>query len=172
MRHYVVGFAHDGTRMAFIRKNKPEWQKGRLNGIGGKVEPGETYKDAMVREFEEETGTRIDSWTRICTIVFDESSDDPAVIAFYKTRVAPEVLDGLKTVEEEEVVINQSPIVSMALWPEQFIPNLSWLVPLAMYKYDNYSDFVIFGEVEYQIEPLTCHCIPGPHGGYTCETCS
>jgi hypothetical protein len=36
---YVVGFAFDTDgRVALIRKNRPEWQAGRLNGIGGHVE--------------------------------------------------------------------------------------------------------------------------------------
>lgn len=39
-----------------IEKNRPEFQKGRLNLIGGKVEPGETANQAAVRELLEETG--------------------------------------------------------------------------------------------------------------------
>jgi 8-oxo-dGTP pyrophosphatase MutT (NUDIX family) len=32
---------------------------GRLNGIGGRLEPGENYLDAAIRETEEETGFRV-----------------------------------------------------------------------------------------------------------------
>ena len=43
--------------VALIRKNRPAWQKGKLNGIGGHIEQTDkTPYDAMVREFEEETG--------------------------------------------------------------------------------------------------------------------
>lgn len=40
----------------FVLKDKPSWQKNRLNLIGGKVEPGETPEQAAVRELKEETG--------------------------------------------------------------------------------------------------------------------
>lgn len=36
-----------------------------LSGVGGKVEPGETFKAAMVREFEEETGCRLKEVCRV-----------------------------------------------------------------------------------------------------------
>lgn len=55
---YVLGFAvnPDGTEVLLILKNRPAWAKGRWNGVGGKVEAGETATQAMVREFAEETG--------------------------------------------------------------------------------------------------------------------
>ncbi len=57
MTAYVVGFAFDDDEnVALVRKKRPEWQKGYLNGVGGKIEEGESSRAAMVREFEEETG--------------------------------------------------------------------------------------------------------------------
>lgn len=54
---YVVGFAFDDLgRVALIRKLRPSWQAGKLNGIGGHIEPKEWPVEAMAREFEEETG--------------------------------------------------------------------------------------------------------------------
>lgn len=55
---YVLGFAFDKDRqrVILIRKNKPDWQAGKLNGVGGKVEGDESVIRAMVREFFEETG--------------------------------------------------------------------------------------------------------------------
>lgn len=55
-QQYVVGLAVNQGWVALIRKAKPAWQAGRLNGIGGKVEPGEDPQLAMAREFEEEAG--------------------------------------------------------------------------------------------------------------------
>lgn len=66
MKEYVLGLAFDTrfSNVLLIRKNRPDWQAGLLNGIGGKVEHGETDKEAMVREFVEETGvvTSAENW--------------------------------------------------------------------------------------------------------------
>lgn len=58
MKLYTCAFAfsRDGNHVLLIEKDKPEWQKGLLNGIGGKVEQGESIVDATLREFQEETG--------------------------------------------------------------------------------------------------------------------
>lgn len=57
---YVVGFAFsaDRSKVVLIKKNRPAWQAGKLNGVGGKVDPGETTIAAMAREFFEETGVK------------------------------------------------------------------------------------------------------------------
>ena len=74
--NYVCGFmmSYDLMQFLLIRKTHPEWQKGKLNGIGGKIErlenllnysptiskpeyrEYETPFEAMIREFHEETG--------------------------------------------------------------------------------------------------------------------
>lgn len=68
---YVVGFLLErpSERVLLVRKNRPSWQMGLLNGIGGKVEPGEAFDDAMVREWVEEVGTPLDGkWQRFATL--------------------------------------------------------------------------------------------------------
>ncbi len=76
--NYVCGFmmSYDLMQFLLIRKTHPEWQKGKLNGIGGKIEKkhevivdkenpeqsiwlSETPQEAMIREFQEETGMMI-----------------------------------------------------------------------------------------------------------------
>lgn len=64
-QRYVLGLAFTpDDHVALIKKNRPEWQAGLRNGIGGKIEPGEEPENAMEREFFEETGVRIaaDRW--------------------------------------------------------------------------------------------------------------
>ena len=60
MKTYVLGFAFSQNKqnVLLIKKNRPAWQAGKLNGVGGKIEEGETPAQAMVREFEEETGIK------------------------------------------------------------------------------------------------------------------
>lgn len=84
--NYVCGFmmTWDLQQFLLIRKTHPEWQAGKLNGIGGKIEKKhhviateqessksdagywlmETPQEAMIREFHEETGmtTKRDRW--------------------------------------------------------------------------------------------------------------
>jgi 8-oxo-dGTP diphosphatase len=61
MQSYVVGFAfsNDADHILLVRKLRPEWQKGALNGIGGKIEGGEVPMEAMHRECMEEAGLRL-----------------------------------------------------------------------------------------------------------------
>lgn len=67
---YVVGFlfSEDRERVVLIRKNRPDWQKGSLNGVGGHVNPGETYAEAMRREFLEEAGLDVPDWEEVATV--------------------------------------------------------------------------------------------------------
>lgn len=66
---YTVGFAffahpNEQVQCLLIRKNRPDWQKGKLNGVGGKIKEAESSMDCMIREFKEETDvdTTKDDW--------------------------------------------------------------------------------------------------------------
>lgn len=55
----VTNFLHHRDDYLFIhrtKKNDYRVDSGRLNGIGGKLEPGEDFLTAAIRETEEETG--------------------------------------------------------------------------------------------------------------------
>lgn len=77
---YVLGFVIclETKEVVLIKKNRPEFQKGFLNGIGGKIEPGEMVFAAMVRECEEECGvkTTIEDWRSICIMHCERGSID------------------------------------------------------------------------------------------------
>lgn len=65
MKNYVLGFLFTHSGVVLIQKNTPEWQRGKLNGIGGSIEEGETPYAAMVREFAEETGLQQLEWNKL-----------------------------------------------------------------------------------------------------------
>src|SRR5271170_5509642 len=75
---YVVGFLLDPTlsKVVLIRKVKPEWQKGLLNGVGGKIGDnieGETPEQAIDREFKEEAGVGGLDWKPYLTLTTPHS---------------------------------------------------------------------------------------------------
>ena len=120
---YVVGlmFTKDGSRVLLIQKNRPVWQSGKLNGPGGKLEPDESFEDAMVREFREETGldTFKDEWKHVLTW-----NGPDYELRFYSTQT--DAVYDAKTTTDEHVrtyyteSMNQLPLV----------PNLKWIIPL------------------------------------------
>lgn len=67
---YVVGFVFtpDYSKVWLMKKQKPEWQKGKLNGIGGKIEKNETPLAAMIREAKEETGLETPQWKEFAVL--------------------------------------------------------------------------------------------------------
>lgn len=81
---YVIGFIfnEDLSEVLLIRKNRPEWQKGRLNGIGGKVEHFDsTLRHACIREVLEESGlaTEYNEWNEIHA----QAVDGYVIVSFY-----------------------------------------------------------------------------------------
>lgn len=50
-QEYVVGLLFDPHRkyICLIQKNRPDFQRGFLNGVGGKIENGEWPLQAMIR---------------------------------------------------------------------------------------------------------------------------
>lgn len=150
---YVVGFALDSYgRVALIRKNRPEWQAGLLNGIGGHIEPGETPDAAMVREFEEETGRKVGGWQKFVVMEFPA-----ARIHFFRARIGTAVMEGLRTTTDEVVCkLDARDLAQVGV-----IPNLRWLVPLAAYTADEYQLIHVRAAVAEAVEPPA---YPAGHG--------
>jgi 8-oxo-dGTP diphosphatase len=134
--NYVCGFLFDceAGRVALIKKNKPDFQAGKLNGIGGKVESHEAPLEAMVREFREETGACIANWSRYCTL---NVAKGPATIDFFVSTSGEGV--ELQTTTDEKVGW-YSLRDSMTGWLAQpHMRNLDWLIPLALEHLDNHK---------------------------------
>lgn len=116
---YCLGFLFTNSHVALIRKSKPAWQAGLLNGVGGKIEDGERPHEAMVREFQEETGAIIPDWNHIGNLY-----GTAFTVYCFNARVPAPVI--LKSITPEPVGWYPA-----TLLPNDVIPNLRWLVPLA-----------------------------------------
>lgn len=55
-----------------LAQKKRSFGEGKFNGVGGKVEVGETIEEAMIRETKEEIGIVPIDYTQRATIYFDE----------------------------------------------------------------------------------------------------
>lgn len=66
----VVLFDTDSDKVIMVKKNRPDWQAGKLNFPGGKINSNETVKDAAIRELKEETGLQLfqDNLSHFATI--------------------------------------------------------------------------------------------------------
>lgn len=130
MINYCLGFAFDhinGKVLLLINKTKPSWQQGKLNGVGGKVEPGEHPVDAMVREFREETGlntTALD-WQKFCIM----EGTDWIVHCF---RANLNIFEA-KSITEEEVELVSSYWIykTQGDKEDRLISNIRWLIEMS-----------------------------------------
>lgn len=126
-QQYVVGFMFDDYRntVVLIKKNRPEWQAGKLNGVGGKVEPNEMPTAAMIREFFEETGvqTNREDWIYLCTLKSEKS-----VIHIFKGENSKYAMAARTTTDEKIGLYDPSILFEV---PQIVVPNLHWLLPMA-----------------------------------------
>lgn len=128
---YVVGFLFDNAceNVLLIRKLKPDWQKGLLNGIGGKVESGEKIENSMIREFDEETtNTKPLNWRRYCIMSGTNNDGSEFCVDVFSART--DVIADIKSKESEVVELHSTQRVCSG--QEKTIGNVPWLVSMAM----------------------------------------
>lgn len=125
-QHYVVGFVMDEAAecVALIQKRRPAWQRGKWNGLGGKVEPGETERAAISREVLEEAGIDLppESWDAVAAL-----NADGVRVAFYFARTS--LLESMTSRTDEIVDIYRlSELPSLDL-----VENVPFVIALALH---------------------------------------
>lgn len=132
MKEYTLGFyfSADLKKVLLIKKNKPEWQAGRWNGVGGQVESkkdtkniGALQNNCMVREFEEETGifTGLTEWNEFALLRYSEWNVYVYYTIYRRGHAKPESITGEKVFWYD-----------LSKNSKKLLPNLSWLIPMAL----------------------------------------
>lgn len=127
MQYYVCGFLLN-TRLSLValvhKRHGPDVVRGRMNGIGGKVELGEDPLKGMQREFKEEAGVLVPDWQLFCELRHGQK----ALIWMYRAHASQHQYANVKAQEDEEIT-----------WCEydrlrryNVVDNLHWLLPMAL----------------------------------------
>ncbi len=127
MKKYALGFIFDQARdhVLLIKKMRPAWQRDRFNGIGGKVEEGETFLQAMIRECWEETGISTEArgleWQHFATLLGENYHMEIFALfsqtVFYAIQRTDEPLQILphRNLPESRIMPNLPVLISLAL---------------------------------------------------------
>jgi 8-oxo-dGTP pyrophosphatase MutT (NUDIX family) len=125
---YTIAYAkHVGPNdmgILIVIKDRPEWQKDKVNLVGGKIEKGETPIQAAVRELEEESGLIpvCDPYLSGC-IKGDFGIVHCVTVPVFETDIRPNP--------------GETELVGWVKWSElqdhpALIPNLRVVIPLMM----------------------------------------
>jgi 8-oxo-dGTP pyrophosphatase MutT (NUDIX family) len=141
MKRYVVGFCFDFNHenVLLICKNRPDWQAGRLNGLGGKIEDGESPLTAVGREFAEETGGQglpdvqggPLTWRPFVRLRGADPTGESFEVWFFHARAG---IAGRFLSELEGFCVDGEVLHWVSMWRLGhclIVPNLLYLVPMA-----------------------------------------
>lgn len=98
IRRTLLFLVKDGQILLGMKKRG--FGKGKWNGIGGKLETGESVEDALVRECEEEIGVKPLSWNKVAELDFVQDATTEPWHMYVHAYITPS-WEGTPTESEE-----------------------------------------------------------------------
>ena len=149
---YTLCFLTRGETVLMLQRNAPPNQ-GLWNGVGGRIEPGETPLASCLREVAEETGFRLPA-ARFAGILTWEGFEIPAGGLYLFTAPAPageavECAEGRLEWKPREWVYTSPDVVSNI---PIFLPEILAGAPPQVYHFV-YDDGKLVSQHRFAIEP-------------------
>jgi len=142
-------FSEDLKNVLLLRKARPAWQSGLLNGIGGHCEHDDlTFASTMRRECFEEAGLDIpvDKWVMFAQL-YDFNEGDWMVVAFCAIAPYLDLEHAVKFTKDKDERIEIISVDSLQV-QDRILSNARWLVPMAIDKLSNPRTFKM-GDIRY-----------------------
>lgn len=118
----IIHVRQNDGQVLLVLKDRPLWQKGRLNLVGGKVEKGETPFQTAIRELHEETGMVSD---RIIPELCGAIKGDDFVVWCFVVDVS------VKTIKPRKEETEKVDWYSLDVFQDsRLMPNLKPIIPL------------------------------------------
>jgi dihydroneopterin triphosphate diphosphatase len=118
---YPYRFTDDHPEFLLLKRSKGRIYQGQWRMIGGKVEEGEAYWQAALRELDEETGLiPLKFWTLPSINQFYEAKTDQILsIPAFAAEIAPDKTPELDSEHSEAEWLHIEDAVKVIAWPEQ-----------------------------------------------------
>ena len=111
-------FLRKGDQILLAMK-KRGFGKGRWNGVGGKVEDGESIESAMIRESEEEIGVTPTTYEEVGDISFDEFfKGEPTIMHVHIFMASRWQGEPIESDEMTPQWFNVNDVPYDAMWPD------------------------------------------------------
>jgi 8-oxo-dGTP diphosphatase len=145
---YIIDKKHNKTLMIHRVKKENDYHKGKWNGLGGKLEIGESPEDCVIREIKEESGLSIKAPKMKGFITFPlfDGKDDWHVFIFTAENFEGELIESR---EGNLAWIPNDKISELNLWEGDSI-FLKWLhgdkffSAKFVYKNGKFVDYQVF----------------------------
>lgn len=127
MLKYTIAFLKYEDKVLMINRQKSPWQ-GAWNGIGGKLEAGESPTNCIIREVWEETGIRINDPVFRGLVTWNPDHEPAQGMYVFIANVEPEELINLPRATREGILELKS--VSWLLSEDNFgtVPTLRFFM--------------------------------------------
>ena len=141
IKKMTVGFIFNpsGDQVLLIKKNRPEWQAGKFNGIGGHLNHGEEldndFKRCFIREVKEECNLvlnydSVKQIGRIFSVAGETKYKESVIVPIFVYKMETEAeMANVKQLTDEPLMW----LGTFELCMDRVIPNLMFLVPFAWY---------------------------------------